>query len=177
VFGTEADFELYQSTNYCIPRERMSEDKLMRHQHREKMLRNRIDRVRKHPGKKEYRKELHKREDTLKNTTVFLEELASEENRSKGLSLESRDGYINRLILLHTSSSSTSHPPHLILHISSSASHPPHLILHTSGCLVLRYGRGCSLFEWNRYYVPLFSLQFLLLPPLPPALPHYCSHH
>jgi hypothetical protein len=35
--------------------------------------------------------------------------------------------------LLHTSSSSTSHPPHLILlHISSSTSHPPHLILHIS---------------------------------------------
>ena len=40
---------------------------------------------------------MHKREDTLKNTTAFLQELASEENRSKGLSLESRDGYINRL--------------------------------------------------------------------------------
>jgi hypothetical protein len=36
-------------------------------------------------------------DDTLKNTTVFLQELASEENRSKGLSLESKDGYINRL--------------------------------------------------------------------------------
>ena len=40
---------------------------------------------------------MHKREDTLKNTTVFLQELASEENRSKGLLLESRDSYINRL--------------------------------------------------------------------------------
>jgi hypothetical protein len=82
---------------FFIPRERMSEDKPMQHQYREKMLRNRIERVTKHPDKKEYRKELHKREDTLKNTTAFLQELASEENRSKGLSLESRDGYINRL--------------------------------------------------------------------------------
>jgi hypothetical protein len=88
---------LISEKTFFIPRERMSEDKLMRHQHREKMLRNRIERVRKHPGKKEYRKELQKREDTLKNTTAFLQELASEENRSKGLSLESRDGYINRL--------------------------------------------------------------------------------
>jgi hypothetical protein len=61
------------------------------------MLRNRIERVRKHPDKKEYRKELYKREDTLKNTTVFLQELASEENRLKGLSLENKDDYINRL--------------------------------------------------------------------------------
>jgi hypothetical protein len=75
----------------------MSEDKLMRHQYREKMLRNRIERVRKHPGNKEYWKELHKRKDTLKNTTAFLQKLASEKNRSKGLSLKSRDGYINRL--------------------------------------------------------------------------------
>ena len=82
---------------FFIPRERMSEDKLMRYQYREKMLRNRINRVRKHFNKKEYRKELHKRENILKNTTAFLQELASEENRSKRLSLESRDGYINRL--------------------------------------------------------------------------------
>jgi hypothetical protein len=61
------------------------------------MLRDRIERVRKYPGKKEYRKKLHKREDILKNTTAFLQELASEENRSKGLSLESRNGYINQL--------------------------------------------------------------------------------
>ncbi len=88
---------LISEKTFFIPRERMSEDKLMRHQHREKMLRNRIERVRKHPGKKEYRKELHKREDTLKNTTAFLQELASKENRSKRLSLESRDSYINRL--------------------------------------------------------------------------------
>jgi hypothetical protein len=57
------------------------------------MLRNRIEKVKKHPGKKKYRKELHKR----KNTTAFLQKLASKKNRSKRLSLKSKDSYINRL--------------------------------------------------------------------------------
>jgi hypothetical protein len=61
------------------------------------MLRNRIERVRKHFDKKEYRKELHKREDILKNTTAFLQKLANKKNRSKKLSLKSKDNYINRL--------------------------------------------------------------------------------
>jgi hypothetical protein len=102
------------------------------------------------------------------------------------------------LILFHTLSSSTPHPfSHLIFFyiLSSSIPYPflylillhtsffstpyfsPHLIFYTSGCLVLRYERGYSLFKSNRYYVLLFSLQFLFLPPLPPAFPHYCSHH
>jgi hypothetical protein len=49
------------------------------------MLQNRIERVRKHPAKEEYRKELQKGEEALKKTTAFLLELASEENRTKGL--------------------------------------------------------------------------------------------
>jgi hypothetical protein len=61
------------------------------------MLRDRIERVKKYFNKKEYRKKLHKRKDILKNTTAFLQELASEKNKSKRLSLKSRDGYINRL--------------------------------------------------------------------------------
>jgi hypothetical protein len=65
------------------------------------MLRNRIEKVKKHPGKKKYRKELHKRKNTLKNTlkntTAFLQKLASKKNRSKRLSLKSKDSYINRL--------------------------------------------------------------------------------
>jgi hypothetical protein len=67
------------------PHEATGEGVLMRLQHRERMLRSSIERVRKHPAKKEYRKELQKRGEALRKTTLFLQELANEEN-SKGLS-------------------------------------------------------------------------------------------
>jgi hypothetical protein len=51
---------------FFTPHRATREDELMRYQHREKMLRNHIERVRKHPAKKEYRKELQKREETLR---------------------------------------------------------------------------------------------------------------
>lgn len=80
----------------CSPDVPTKEDELIRYQHREKMLQNRTERVKKHPAKEEYWKELQKREGTLKRTRAFLQELADEENRSKGLSSKTRSDYVNK---------------------------------------------------------------------------------
>jgi hypothetical protein len=69
---------------------------LTMHEYRERMLQSRAERVKKHPVKEEYWRELQKREKTLKRTRVLLQELADEENRSKGLSSKSRSDYVSK---------------------------------------------------------------------------------
>jgi hypothetical protein len=65
------------------PLEPTKEDELIQYEHRTKMLQNRTDRVKEHPAKEEYWKELQKREGTVEIQAAFLQKLASEENRSK----------------------------------------------------------------------------------------------
>src|SRR6266498_1847894 len=77
---------LTSEKTFFTSHERTREDKLMRYQHRERLLQNRIERIIKHPAKKDYQIKLQKREDTLKSTTAFIQKLASEENRLNGLS-------------------------------------------------------------------------------------------
>jgi hypothetical protein len=59
--------------------------KLTRYEHRERMLQCRIKRIKRHPVKEEYWKELQKREEALKVQEAFLQKQAGEENRVKGL--------------------------------------------------------------------------------------------
>jgi hypothetical protein len=50
------------------------------------MLQNRTRRIKKYPAKKKYGKELQKNEETSEIQMAFLQNLASEKNKSKGLS-------------------------------------------------------------------------------------------
>jgi hypothetical protein len=78
------------------PHELTRDVKLTRYEHRERMLQCRIERIKRHPVKEEYWKELQKREEALKVQEAFLQKQAGEENRVKGLSSKSRIRYVNR---------------------------------------------------------------------------------